>query len=215
MVKIKWFGHACFALDGKDVTVITDPHGGVIGLDAPSAKADIVLISHGHFDHNSGVGDVSKAGAKHVSSFVGEDRVKEISIKGIATAHDEKGGKLRGNNSIYVFEIDGMRFCHCGDLGHTLSAGQITEIGKVDVLFVPVGGVFTVDAAGATQVIKAIKPKIAVPMHYAVSGLTVGVKGVGDFLKDKKNIRQLASPEAEITRESIPKDEEIWVFSIK
>ncbi|MGC8816315.1 MAG: MBL fold metallo-hydrolase [Candidatus Hadarchaeum sp.] len=212
MVKVKWWGHACFEVsDGK--TVVFDPHNGTgIGLEPPQVKADLVLISHDHFDHADGANLVLRPGGI-VAKDSGVRTVGEVRVRGVRTYHDEKGGKLRGENTLYVVEMGGLRICHLGDLGHVPTDRQVKEIGGVDLLFVPVGGVYTIDARGATETLEKISPRIAVPMHYRIPGLKVGIHGVEEFLKGKKNVRQVKSSQFEIKPENLPAQSEIWVLS--
>jgi len=212
-MKVKWWGHACFELK-NEITIVFDPHDGKgVGLKPPETKADIILISHLHYDHADGADLVKKAQSTIIAEQSGEFSVAKAKIKGISSYHDENFGKLRGKNIIYVVEIEGLRFCHLGDLGHVPTDAQVKDIGEVDVLFVPVGGTYTIDATGATKTIEKIKPKIAVPMHYAVKGLKVKIAGVEEFLREKKNVRRLETDEFEITKEKLPKEIEIWVFT--
>ena len=213
-MKVKWWGHATFEVKGNKVTVVTDPHGGSVGLPEPKCAGDIILVSHDHFDHYSKVEDVCKSGAEKVLWLDGTKTVKGVPIKGIRAFHDESGGSQRGPNVIYTFEVDGVKFCHLGDLGHIPTDEQISEIGEVDVLFIPVGGVFTVDAAGATEVANLIKSKIIIPMHYKVPGLSIGLAGVEEFTKDKPRVKEIGSSEVEISKDNLPAETEIWVLSL-
>jgi L-ascorbate metabolism protein UlaG (beta-lactamase superfamily) len=212
MVKVKWWGHACFEIrDGK--TIVVDPHDGEsVGLKPPAAKADLVLISHGHYDHASGERLVAKREAVKIDKS-GERAVGNVKVKGIKSYHDKSSGRQRGENTIFVFEIDGLRMCHLGDLGHVPTSDQVKEIGRVDVLFVPVGGVYTIDADEATEAVKSIDPKIVIPMHYSIKGLTVQIAGVDGFLRGKENVRRINSDEVEISKDKLPKKTEIWVLS--
>jgi len=212
MVKVKWWGHACFEVRDKK-TVVIDPHDGVsVGLKPPGVKADLVLVTHSHFDHASGVNLVAKPGAKTISRG-GEEVVDKIRVRGIRTYHDKSAGKQRGENIVYVFEIDGLRMCHLGDIGHVPTSSQVGEIGEVDVLFVPVGGVYTIDARKATETVNVLRPRIAVPMHYSVKGLSVQIAGVEGFLQGKKNVKRISSSEVEVSKDMLPEKTEIWVLS--
>jgi L-ascorbate metabolism protein UlaG (beta-lactamase superfamily) len=187
-----WHGHACFELQGKGVTIVTDPFKGV-GIPEPRAAADIVLCSHSHQDHNNVKPVLGKPG-EALESFVGSKKVKGVSITGVAAFHDDATGSKRGKNSIYTFNLDGVQFCHLGDLGHELSSATIEEIGKVEVLFVPVGGYFTIGPETATKVCELLKPKMIIPMHYRVPELPSMfdlLKTVDDFLEGKKNIERV------------------------
>lgn len=213
MAKVRWHGHACFEVSSAGITVVTDPHdGSSLGLPAPKASADAVLISHDHFDHANGSRLVSKPDAVVVKG-PGVHEVKGVEVKGVASFHDDSEGSKRGPNTIYVFELDGIRFCHLGDLGHPLTPSQVAEVGKVDVLFVPVGGVFTVDADAAWRVVEQLKPRLVVPMHFKVPGLKLGIAGVEPFLKGRPNVKRLDTSELEVSREGLPAETTIVVLT--
>jgi L-ascorbate metabolism protein UlaG (beta-lactamase superfamily) len=214
LVRVKWWGHSTFEIKGSKVTIITDPHGGSVGVPEPKTSGDIVLVSHDHFDHYTKVDQVCKSGAEKVLWAEGARTVKGIPIKGIPAFHDGSKGKQRGKNIIYTFNVDGINFCHLGDLGHTPSESQIKEIGKVDVLFIPVGGVFTIDAKGATEVANLIKPKIIIPMHYKTPGLQLGLAEAKEFTNGKPKVKEIKSSEVEVSKDTLPKDTEVWVLKI-
>jgi len=214
-VTIKWLGHSMFFLSWDDkVKMVTDPFDKSVGYAIPDISADIVLVSHRHFDH-----DNVKAvkGKPEVIEGVGEKTVKGVKIKGIAAAHDEKGGALRGKDIVFVWELGGMRFAHLGDLGVMLNESQTKEIGAIDVLFVPVGGFFTIDAVVATQVVSALNPKVVIPMHYktAVMGPSFPISGVDEFLKGKKNVQKVGKNSIAFTKEKLPKEITIFVLDYK
>jgi L-ascorbate metabolism protein UlaG (beta-lactamase superfamily) len=213
MVVVKWLGHACFEFK-NNVCIVSDPHGGRdIGLTAPKSEADIVLISHGHYDHKEGEKLVKKPDAKVVDK-PGSFEIKGVKIKGISTFHDKSQGRERGGNIIFVFELDGVKFCHLGDLGHILSEDQVREIGQIDVLLVPVGGTFTVNAKEATQIVEMLKPKVVVPMHYKVRGLNLPISSVDEFVKGKSEVKQISGPEFTITKESLPQRTQVNILSL-
>lgn len=166
---IIYLGHSSFHLKGKNASVVTDPFDAEsVGYRFPKLSATIVTSSHDHKDHNK-VDNVSEV--KKVVSGPGEYEIEGISIIGIPSFHDDKKGEERGRNTIYVFEIDGFRLCHLGDLGHKLSEETINSISNIDVLMVPVGGHFTIDSKEAAAVTRAIDPRVIIPMHYKVPGL--------------------------------------------
>ncbi|RLF15859.1 MAG: MBL fold metallo-hydrolase [Thermoprotei archaeon] len=211
MVKLRWLGHACFEVKDS-LSIVIDPHDGAsLGLPPPKAQADIVLVSHGHFDHADGRRLVAKPDAAVVEK-PGEYVVKGVKIKGVPTYHDEVKGAKRGPNTVYVLEFEGLRICHLGDLGHVLTEDQVKEIGEVDVLIIPVGGTFTIDASAATKVVEQLKPKVVIPMHYKVPGLNLPIAGVEGFLKGKENVKRFDSNEVELDRSKLPATTEIWVL---
>ena len=203
---ITFLGHSSFRIKGKSATVVTDPFDSKsVGFSFPSVDADIVTISHDHDDHNKHelVKDVRK-----VVAGPGEYEIKGISIIGTRTFHDNKKGKDRGVNTIYLMEIDGIRLVHLGDLGHELEQKIIEDLGDIDVLMVPIGGEYTIDCATAAKVVQTIEPKITIPMHYQTKGLNQStfakLTGVDDFTKelglpvektDKLSVKAFAQPE--------------------
>ncbi|RLF37737.1 MAG: Zn-dependent hydrolase [Thermoplasmata archaeon] len=212
MLQIRWHGHACFEIRNK-LTIVTDPHDGKsIGLPAPSVKGDIILVSHDHYDHNS-IKTVEKEGSIIVRE-VGEKEIENIRIKGVLSYHDEEKGAKRGENIIFKFTFDDINFCHLGDLGHVPGDDIVKELGAIDVLFTPVGGTFTIDAEGAWKTVNKLKPKIAVPMHFKVHGLSLPISDVEPFLnKDRSRVVHVGN-EIDIEKEELPKEMEIWVFSL-
>jgi len=178
---ITYLGHSSFKLKGKEASVITDPYSNETGLKYPKVEADIVTISHEHTDHNN---FKAVGGEPKIINGAGEYEIGGVSIFGVPSYHDEKGGEERGRNTIYVINVDGVNVCHLGDLGHKLTAEELEEIGTVDVLLIPVGGVFTIDAAGAVEVVSQLEPSIVIPMHYKTEGLKYELGPVEDFLKE-------------------------------
>lgn len=165
---IVYFGHSSFIISGKSASVVTDPFDPKkVGLKFPKVQADIVTVSHDHGDHNK----VDLVEGAKVINGPGEYEVKGISLIGISTYHDEKKGKLRGKNTIYVIEVDGVRIVHLGDIGHKLTEKEQELIGDVDILMVPVGGVYTIGDAQAAEIVRGFEPNITIPMHYQMKGL--------------------------------------------
>lgn len=185
MAKIIWAGQSCFQISAasKDgsVNIVTDPFEEKTGLKMPGFEADILLITHQHYDHNN-----AKAvkGAPFLIEGPGEYEVKGIFVKGISSFHDDVGGKERGQNTIYAIEAEGVKFCHLGDLGQKqLTEEQLEKIGATDVLMIPVGGTYTISSDEAQKIIGQIEPKIVIPMHYALPKLNIKLDDVGKFLK--------------------------------
>lgn len=208
-MRIKWLGHACFLLTSSGgFRVITDPYtvGGGINYSPIKETADVVLVSHDHGDHNN-VSTVQ--GKPEVVKGSGTKTVGRIPFRGVATSHDTSRGSERGPNTAFCFTLDNLNLCHLGDLGHALSPVQVTEIGAVDILFIPVGGFFTIDAVVAAQVCDQLKPRITIPMHFKTPKCVYPIAGVEDFLKGKKGVRKIAGSEMELGRQDLPTDTEI------
>ncbi|MFC2048261.1 MBL fold metallo-hydrolase, partial [Chloroflexota bacterium] len=189
-MKIKWLGHASFLITSDAGTkIINDPYAPNerLNYDEIKESADIVTVSHGHGDHNN---VVSVRGNPEVVKETAE--IKAIKFNGIATYHDNAGGSQRGKNTIFCFEVDGIRVCHLGDLGHQLGDKEVAEIGKVDIVLTPVGGNYTIDAAVATKVCSKLAPKVIIPMHYRNDRCgSFPVSGVDEFLKGKPRVSRL------------------------
>ena len=210
-MKIRWHGHACFEVSNS-VTVVTDPHDGKsIGISPPVLKADIVLVSHDHFDHNCI--RIVKGLSVDCVNKAGERTVKGVKIRGIGSYHDESQGMKRGSNIIFKFELEDVKFCHLGDLGHLLDDVIIKEIGDVDILFTPIGSVFTIDADKAWEITKAINPKVVIPMHYRVGGLSLNIKPPEPFLEKSERVYKKGN-EVDFEKEDLPEELEVWFFSL-
>jgi L-ascorbate metabolism protein UlaG (beta-lactamase superfamily) len=215
---VVWHGHSCFELQGKSVTIVIDPFKGV-GIPEPKAAADIVLVSHGHRDHNN-IKPVLGRDGQVLDSFVGSKEVKGVTIRGVAAFHDNAMGSKRGKNSVYTFGLDGVQFCHLGDLGHELPLTTVDDLGKVDVLFVPVGGFFTIGPETATKVCEQLKPKIIIPMHYRLPGLRARVmfgflKTADDFSEGKSYVERIKGASLDIDENDLPKETKIIVLSLE
>ena len=212
MLQIRWHGHSCFEVT-NDVTIVTDPHDGKsIGIPAPSVSGDIILVSHNHYDHNS-----VKSVEKDDSKVITDERkrtVTNIDIKGIESFHDECQGEKRGKNIIFKFTMDDITFCHLGDIGHEIDEEITQKIGDIDILFIPIGGTFTVDANQAWNIINKIKPKIAIPMHYKIGGLSLPISGIDPFLEKNKYKTLKVGNEIDIEKEDLPEEPEIWTFTL-
>lgn len=154
-MKLTWLGHACFRLESGDYQILLDPYNEVPGLQRISGEADAVYCSHGHFDH-----------AYTDELTIRTGKTDPFAITEVAAFHDEERGALRGTNTLRRFAAEGIAVVHAGDLGHQLTAEQAAALRPCDVLMVPVGGTYTVDAAGAKAVAEALGAKVIVPMHY-------------------------------------------------
>lgn len=171
-MELKWFGQSCFYLTSNTGTrVLMDPFARWFGYRLPRVEAEVVTTSHDHFDHN--YIQAVDGNFYHIDQ-PGTYQVKDISIRGILAWHDAFQGSKRGRNIIFCFNVDGLNVCHLGDLGHLLSPEQIEDIGKVDILLLPVGGRFAITVAEALEVRKQIQPVITIPMHYRTPALGLG-----------------------------------------
>ena len=213
-MKIKWLGHASFLITSDDgVRIVTDPYKpGAFGLGYGSIKdeADIVTVSHEHDDHNYADG---VPGNPQVVRGAGMHTVNGIEFTGVACYHDESGGKERGTNNIFCFTVNDIKVCHLGDLGHVLDNDQVAAIGPVDVLLIPVGGSFTIDAKGADKVISQVKPKVVIPMHFQTHRCPdFPVCNAEPFLEVKSNVKRISGPEVEFEGSGLPAQTEIIVL---
>jgi len=209
-MKIRWLGHSAFLITADDGTrIITDPYGVYPDLHYAQIEgpADIVVVSHKHGDH---FGAKVKGNPKVVSGE-GKKNERGIEFNGIEVYHDSSKGRQRGPSTIFCFTVNGVRLCHLGDLGHPLSGPEIAEIGQVDVLIIPVGGFYTIDAATATKICDQIKPRVIIPMHYKNDKCNFSISGVEDFLKGKANVKRLNTSDLELTMGQLPRETEIVV----
>ena len=193
-MKLTWLGHSCFLLEQDGYRLVTDPYTGVEGYPPLFVSAHAVYCSHHHFDHDA------------VDRVTPLPPVKSpFTVREVETCHDDRGGALRGTNTVRVFTAGGVSVAHLGDLGHQLTPGQLDAIGSVDAVLVPVGGVYTVDSPGAKAVCDALRPRCVIPMHYhhAPYGLP-NVAGVGDFLAlwPSNAVHRLSGPSFEVTAET-------------
>ncbi|MAF20860.1 MAG: hypothetical protein CMI55_04255 [Parcubacteria group bacterium] len=181
---ITWQGHSCFKIvnQGGHLTIITDPFDKKIGLKPPRGNADIVTVSHDHFDHDN---IKTIGGDPFVVNSPGEYEIKGVRITGCSSFHDSKQGQERGLNNIYLIAMDKIRICHLGDLGQDkLTDKQLEKIGQVDILMIPVGDKYTIGARLAAKIAKQLEPNLIIPMHYKLPGLKVDLVDLKEFLKE-------------------------------
>lgn len=221
-MEILYLGHSSFRIRARSlsnwVTIITDPYDEkMVGLKFPkiALSADIFTTSHNHSDHNAvHVMNVSDNKPK-ILSGPGEYEIQGIMIKGIATYHDKTSGTERGGNTVFVFDVEGIRIAHLGDLGHKLTEDQLSEIGGVHVLLIPVGGFYTIDPATAIEVINQLEPTIVVPMHYHVEGMSSAfdnLAGLGEF---EKALGMEVKRQEKLEIKGVPQAEEMQVVALE
>jgi L-ascorbate metabolism protein UlaG (beta-lactamase superfamily) len=207
--KLTWLGQSCFVLETAAGTrIVMDPIPKGIGYPLPAGlKADAVTISHEHADHNNVALLANKpriirgltADKKGWTRI--DEKVKEVGVRSVGVYHDDKRGAERGLNTVFIFDVGGLRIAHLGDLGHLLTDEQLEAIGSVDVVLVPVGGVYTIDGYRATRVVDQLHPRlVVVPMHYKTDVLTIKeLEPVDAFLEGKANVRHATSNTLELT----------------
>lgn len=211
-MEIDWFGHACFRLRSREGTVITDPYSKEIGLNFPRPRGDIVTISHDHPGHHNSDG---VKGDPKVIDGPGEYEIKNIFVTGIPTAHDKRGGKDRGPNTVYVIELDGLTICHMGDLGHVPTQQQAEALSNVHVLLLPVGGVSTINAADAAEIVSLVEPQIVIPMHFQLSALKFKLDSPVKFFKEMGIKAPKAVPSLKVTKDSLPQETQVVLLEPK
>lgn len=214
-LSLTWLGHSCFILHSAGGTeILMDPFDKGVGYSAPSVKVNAVTISHEHFDHNNAAMAEGKPevirGLTDKSCAQVDRTVGDVHIRSVCSHHFDKDHPERGLNAVMIFETGGKTVVHLGDLGRQLTAEQVKAIGRVDVLLLPVGGVYTIDAAGATQVMEVLKPKLVIPMHYKTAKCRVNLSPVDPFLQGKPRVEKKKSSTLEI--QSLPAETTIVVL---
>jgi len=206
---ISWLGHSCFRIRGSHATVITDPYPPNLGYSLGKPIARIVTVSHQHPGHSytQGIG-----GEPRLVIGPGEYEISGVLIIGIATFHDEEKGRKRGSNTAYLMEVDEVSVCHLGDLGHVLTTEQVEELDNVDVLLLPVGGVSTINAPMAAEVVRQLEPKVVVPMHYKTEALNRELEPVERFLKEMGVKEVNSQPKLSFTKPSLPATMQVFLL---
>lgn len=209
-MKIKWLGHSCFLItNDRGTRIVTDPFDETVGYPVPAVEADIVTRSHDHFDHNH---VEAVRGDFQLINGVGSFYVSDVHITGIKTYHDEVMGKKRGQNVVYVIEADDMRICHLGDLGHLLDDKTVGEIGPVDILLIPVGGTYTIDAEEAVKVAAQLNPRLIIPMHFKTPVMNFPITGVELFLDKMGAGERVGSNELSVSRQDLADGTQVKVL---
>jgi len=206
-VIIRWLGHACFYCQGEGLRLLTDPFDQQVGYPLPDVEADLVTVSHDHYDHNAV--DLLPGNPEVIRS-PGEHSFKSLVVKGYPVYHDEVKGAKRGKNIIFTWEMDGVRLCHLGDLGHLLDGKTIEAIGEVDLLMIPVGGVYTIDGKEAREVVNQLQPRVVIPMHYKTPHLSFELGPLDNFTKYFEKIRR--EKQWQGTANDLPSEQEVVVL---
>ena len=209
-MEITWLGHSCFRIKGKDAVLMTDPCGKDTGYTLHKQHADIVTVSHYHAGHSN---TQAIEGEFREIKGPGEYELKNVFITGYATYHDAQEGQDRGKNTVYVIEMEGVTMCHLGDLGHTLSSDMEEEIGDVGVLFVPAGGLSTVDSTKAAEIVRSLSPRIVIPMHYRTPVSTRDFEPFDNFLKKAGGKEIEPQPRLNVNKNNLPLNTEIVVLN--
>ena len=213
-MRLTWWGHSCFLLETAAGTrLLTDPFDPGTGYALSGVDADVVTISHDHHDHNH---LAAVNGAPEVIRDPGAHEAFGIRITGFPSWHDGEQGRLRGQNLLYLMEADGVRVLHLGDLGHRLPRETVDAIGPVDAVLCPIGGKFTVDAAGAWQVINDLAPRVAVPMHYHTPDLKFLIADETPFIQQagEWTVRRITDRPVELQKDALP-EKAVWVLNYR
>lgn len=215
-MEIQFLGHSSFRIKGKKIIVVTDPYSKEVGFEMPRVSADIVTVSHEHFDHNAvdQVGGTVRRKEPFVIRAPGEYEVESVFVFGVASWHDKKKDGERGTNTIFAITFEGLRLVHLGDLGHKLADKQIEKVGEVDILMVPVGGNYTIGPKEAGEVVNQLEPLVVIPMHFQTKKYKkdFGLEATaGDFLEE---LGVEAEPQEKlvVSKESLPDEREVvWL----
>lgn len=210
-MRIKWYGHSSFLFTSKEgISVITDPYesgafGGALAYGEILEEADIITVSHDHADHYT----PHLRGNPHILKIKGKHTVEGIEFVAVSTYHDASKGAKRGKNLLFCFTMDGIRVCHCGDLGHRLSREELKKIGEVDLLLIPVGGFYTLEPNDSIKVTEDLGPRIAIPMHFKTEKCDFPIVDTSEFLKPWKNVRRIDSSEVDLEADQLPSETEV------
>lgn len=211
-MEIVWLGHSCFRIRGREATVVTDPCPPSSGYAIGKPTADIVTLSHRHDDHA-----YMKAVAGHpvVLDGPGEYEIHGAFITGIGTYHDSERGAERGESVVFIIEMEDIRVCHLGDLGHAPTAEQAEEITGADVLLVPVGGNSTIDGAKAAEIVSLLEARLVIPMHYKTNASKAPLEPPDRFLKEMGVTAVEPQPKLSLSRSAIPNETQVMVLDYK
>lgn len=220
MRDLKWLGHAAFFLVSDDgLRIVTDPFGKDVPYPEINVEADVVTVSHQHFDHNAvrtvrGNPVVLEGVTSKGTGASKMDRtIRDTRFRTVRTFHDAERGAKRGANAVFVISDESLTVCHLGDLGHLLDEDAVREIGSIDVLLVPVGGYYTIGAAEAWELVNNLKPRVVIPMHHKTNALaTWPIASVEDFVRGRSEVRRFGVSAVTLEREKLPETTEVWVL---
>lgn len=217
-VSIRWYGHAFFTITSAEgIRIATDPFDN-IGYPMPTVEADVVTVSHDHSDHNNrglvkGKPKVIRGlemGGRHWAWVNFKQR--DVRIRSFTAYHDKVQGKERGLNTIFLFEVSGLRIAHLSDIGEIPPELTLKALEPVDILLVPVGGVYSIDASEATRIVDRLKPAVAIPMHYRTEATAKWpIADEKPFVEGKPRVKKVGNT-VPLRREGLPKATEIWVM---
>ncbi|HEY3246954.1 MAG TPA: MBL fold metallo-hydrolase [bacterium] len=218
MMKLTYFGHATFLLESGGTSILIDPFDAKVGYPVPTVSPTAVTVSHEHGDHNN-VG-AARGSPKVVRGLAdgGKDwadvaeEIGPFTLSTVRTYHDTSKGQDRGKNAIFIFEAEGLRVAHAGDLGHPLSPEEVKALGHIDVLLIPIGGHYTIGPQQAEAVIEQVNPRVAIPMHYKTEANAGWPIGLCETFTDGRAAMRMDRT-VTITRDALPADREVWVLS--
>ncbi len=226
---IDWYGQSCFKIDAREGVIAIDPFAKDIGLTSPRFHADVLLVTHQHADHANTQAISARStkadkienkdkegGTPLIIDGPGEYEAGGFSITGIATFHDSREGKERGPNTVFRIESEGVVAAHLGDFGeNALREETLEALGNVDILMIPVGGVYTIDSEGAVKAANQIEPRIIIPMHYHIPGLKFKLAPVDDFLKSYGASKAERVDRLVVRKRDLPEDTQVVVLNAK
>lgn len=212
-MRIQWCGQSCFLLTSQGGTrILTDPFNKHLGYPVPRYGVEGITVSHNHYDHNY-IRAIPNRETACIIREPGEYQLSDILIKGIPVFHDQKKGAERGKNTIFIFQIDGLKIAHLGDLGHTFSPEQIEKLGAPDILLIPLGGTYTIGHQEADVILEQLKPKLAIPMHYKTATLRYQLDSLELFLEGKNNVEILENDQIDLVLGTLGEKTKILVFN--
>jgi len=211
-LEIVWLGHSCFRIRAREATIVTDPCPPTSGYSIGKPTADIVTVSHPHENHAY---TKAVAGTPRIIDGPGEYEIHDAFITGISTYHDADKGAQRGRNICFVIEMEDIKVCHLGDLGHTPTAEQAEEMTGADVLFVPVGGVTTIDGARAAEIVSLLEARLVIPMHFKTEAFKGQLDTPDRFLKEMGVTKVEPQPKLTVSRSSLPADTQVVLLDYR